>query len=80
MTSDITEEEIWEVIKSSPKEKSPGSDGSMTEFYLEFWQYLKEHLLGAYIESLKNKELTMTQRQGVITLIPKPRKDLDLLK
>lgn len=69
-----------EVIKSSAKGKSPGSDGFTTEFYLESWPYLRNHMMAVYQEILQNGHLTMTQKRRVITLIPKPQKDLDLLK
>jgi len=77
---EIEENEIWQIIKESPKNKSPGTDGFTNEFYQAFWPHLKNHLMEAYRSVLERGELSITQKRGVITLIPKPQKDLDLLK
>jgi exonuclease III len=80
LTKEITEEEIWSIIKTSPNNKSPGIDGYTNEFYRHFWQHLKKHLLEAYKESLAEGELCISQRRGVISLLPKDGKDLRYLK
>jgi len=80
LTTDITENEIWLIIKNSSKNKCPGSDGLPTEFYLKFWPYIKEHVLASYNDSLSEGELSISQKHGVISLIPKPQKDLTRLK
>jgi len=76
----IEEDEVWEIIKESPKNKSPGMDGFTNEFYQAFWPQVKKYMLEAFNASLEKGELSITQKRGVITLIPKPQKDLDLLK
>lgn len=76
LNEDISENKVWTVIKDLPRNKSPGSDGFTTEFYCEFWPPIKTHLMEAYKETLEEGSLTTTQKQGVITLIPKPQKDL----
>ena len=55
--------------------KSPGCDGLTVEFYLSFWELIKEHLLLMFNECISRKEMTATMKQGLITLIPKPGKD-----
>ena len=80
LTRDLEESEIWEIIQNSPRNKSPGIDCFTTEFYAEFWPQLKEHMLAAYKEALERGYLTTTQRRGIISLIPKPQKDMDMLK
>ena len=77
---DITETEIWEIIKNSPENKSPGTDGLTTEFYKHFWPQIKTHLIESYNISLKHGSLSIGQKQGIITLIPKLGKDSSLLK
>jgi len=76
----ITEEELWNVIKTSPRGKSPGSDGFTTEFYVAFWSDIKHYMLDAFNEALSEGELSISQKRGVITLIPKGNKDIRLLK
>ena len=80
LTAEITEEEIWKILKESPLNKSPGIDGFTTEFYLEFWPVIKDYLLQSFRGSLKKGTLSTTQRRGVISVIPKAGKDLDKLK
>jgi len=76
----IEEQEIWEIVKESPANKSPGTDGFTSEFYQAFWPHIKKHIVAAFNEALEEGELSISQKRGVITLIPKPQKDLDLLK
>jgi len=80
LDKEIEEEEIWKIIKDSPKNKSPGTDGFTNEFYQIFWPHLKTYMLKAYKSALERGELSITQKRGMISLIPKPQKDLDLLK
>ena len=62
-------------VHSMRLKKSPGSDGLTVEFYLSFWDLIKDHLLLMYNECIDKQEMTTTMKQGLITLIPKPRKD-----
>ena len=80
LTNQITEEEIWDIIKESPQNKSPGCDGFTNEFYKGMWPHVKKYMIAAFNEALERGELSTTQKRGVITLIPKPQKDLDDLK
>ena len=45
-----------------------------------FWQYLKDDLFENFLQSKQNKKLIYSQREGVISLIPKQGKDLRELK
>jgi len=76
----INEDKLYEVVKSFACNKSPGSDGLPIEFYRKFWQKIKPYLLAAYKSTIDTGELTLTQKQGVITLIPKKDKDPKKLK
>ena len=44
------------------------------------WPYIKNPLLNAYKEALEVGELGISQKQGVISLIPKEGKDQDYRK
>lgn len=61
------------------KNKSPGSDGITAEFYKLYSELLSPFLLQVYTESLNCSELSVSMKQGVICLIPKPKKDTLLL-
>ena len=60
--------------------KSPGTDGFGAEFYKFFWKKLGPFVVRALNQSFKDGELSNTQREGIITCIPKPDKDRDHIK
>jgi exonuclease III len=75
LISPITEEEIHKIVKNSPQDKSPGNDGFTNEYYKYYWNELKPHLIAAYNEALTSGELCISQKRGVISLLPKEGKD-----
>ena len=62
------------------KQKRAGSDGLPAEFYKIFWNEINEHLLNALNCAYAKSLLSITQRRGLITLIPKKNKPTNLLK
>lgn len=73
--SDITETEILNSLKQLKNGKSPGTDGLTAEFYKFFWIDIKTYLIQSMQYSLKNGELSIDQRRGIIILIPKKDKN-----
>lgn len=71
LESDLTLDEIQSALKSFQKNKSPGEDGFSKEFYEAFFDILGNHLLDSYNEAFIKGQLSVSQRRGVITLIPK---------
>ena len=61
-------------------EKSPGSDGLPAEFYKLFWEDIKQFLLSALNFAHAKDCLSIMQRRGLITLVPKKNKPANLLK
>ena len=55
--------------------KRPGSDGLTVEFYKMFWNTIKQYNVNSTNNSYENGHLTELQKQGIITLIPKPNKE-----
>ena len=55
--------------------KSPGSDGISTEFYKIFWSEIKSYL-SSLNYSFEIEDLTVMQKQGLISLLPKKNNDL----
>ena len=51
LTKDITEEEIQQVLHSFQNDKSPGPDGFTLEFFLGFYDKIKEDMLAVVKES-----------------------------
>lgn len=71
--------EIKDAIKKLKLNKSPGVDGLSSEFYKLFSEEIAPFLLNVFEESLNFEELPPSLNQGLITLIPKPQKDVLLL-
>lgn len=73
--SPITLDEVLFAIHHLKLNKSPGVDSLTSEFYIAFAEQLAPFLHGVFIESIENQTLPPTLSQGLLTLIPKPRKD-----
>ena len=76
----LTASECLESLKSMESNKSPRRDGLPAEFYKVFWNDIDEHLLNALNCAYTKGLLSITQRRGLITLIPKKNKPTNLLK
>ena len=75
----ITEKECTDAIREMKNGKSPGSDGINVEFYKIFWNHIKKDVIESMNYSFENNVLSQLQAQSLITLIPKPNKDLSFL-
>ena len=67
----LTYEECKKVLDSFKNDKSPGEDGFTVEFYKFFYDLLGKDLLASFNEAYETNELTISQRRGIITLLPK---------
>jgi len=76
----LTEKECSEVLKIMELGKSPGMDGLPAEFYKVFWKDVSPFLLCCLNKSHQKGKLALTQRRGIISLIPKKDKALQELK
>ena len=72
--------EVTQVIKNMSDNKSLGSDGLPVEFYKFFGKDLGDILLQSLNNGYEIGHLSITQRQGIITSLPKPRKPREFLK
>ena len=79
LTIEIQLDEIEKTVKMMQLNKSPGEDGLPIEFYRTFWDEIKTYLINSYKYSLANGSLSITQKRGIISLLPK-KNDLQLLK
>lgn len=77
---EITLNECLSALKAMPNEKSPGLDGFKCKFYKFFWKDVSKFLHQAILEAYQCGELSITQKEGLITCIPKPQKDRALIK
>ena len=74
LDSPFTLEELETFVLNSKLNKAPGPDGFSNEFFKIFMDELKHWIFGYLQESIKNKHLSGTMIEGVITCIPKTGK------
>ncbi|KAI8478581.1 hypothetical protein Bbelb_436790 [Branchiostoma belcheri] len=73
----LSSEELLSAIKGMANNKTPGSDGLPKEFYYKFWDLVGPDILEVFNEGLGDGLLTVSQRQGIITLLDKAGDPLD---
>ena len=78
INENITESELLKIVKSLQNNKTPGEDGLPAEFYKFFWQDIKTPLLSSFIYSSEKGFLSITQKRGILCLIPKKSDPLKL--
>ena len=76
----ITVEELTRYLKKAKNNVSPGSSGFTNDFFKFFWIDLKFFVTKAINYSYEIGMLSVTQRLGIITLIPKGDKNKTFLK
>jgi hypothetical protein len=67
----LTEIEINDCIKSLKDNRSPGSDGLISEVYKSFNDQLIPFILAMFQEPIEKGKLPASLKQGVITLYRK---------
>ena len=60
--------------------KTPGSDGLPAEFYKVFWNDISDLFLNSINYAYRSGQLSVTQRRGIIKLIPKKDAEPNLIK
>ena len=75
----VTQVECLKALNEFKNEKSPGTDGLQAEFYKHFWKELHTDMLQCFDYAYDSGKLSISQRRGIITLIPKPNKDTTVL-
>ena len=76
----LTESKCLEALKTMDKNKSPGNDGLPAKFYEAFWEDISKLLVNALNCSYERGTLSISQRRGLIKLIPKKNSILSNLK
>ena len=72
--------EALKSLKDMKNNKSPGIDGFTAEFYKFFWNNLGVYLVRSLNYAYITENLSVTQKQGIITCIPKEGKSKEYLK
>ena len=76
----LTYKEISNSLYNMKHDKSPGLSGFSAEFFKVFWRQLGIFVLRSLNLGYEIGELSITQRQGIITCIPKENKPKQFLK
>ena len=76
----ITLNELTAVIKKIKRRKSPGTDGLTSEFYIFFWNDIKDLVFECFVYSFENNILSIEQRRAILKLLPKKDKNLLFIK
>ena len=76
----LTKNEVYCAVKSMKTNKTPGLDGLPVEFYIVFWNDICDLLIESFNFSLANGIMSSSQRNGVITLLPKKDRDPLMIK
>ena len=76
---EITDNEIKEALWDMKLNKIPGIEGITVEFYKFFWQEISALVCGT-IHEAKRHGFTQCVRRGQISLMEKPKKDLNLIE
>ena len=71
LEGEITYSELTDAVKRMKNGKSPGSDGYTIEFFQFFWIDIGKFVYRSIKYGYKHGEMSVTQRQGIITCIPK---------
>ena len=76
----LTETECLQALKKMESDKTPGTDGLPAEFYKVFWKDIPFFSISALNYAFDSGCLSVTQRRGVIKLIPKKDAELYFIK
>ena len=76
----LTELECLNALKDMEPDKSPGTDGLPSEFYLMFWNEVSQPLLEALNYGFEIGQMSISQKRGIIKLIPKKSEELYYVK
>ena len=76
----ISYAEVLQALKQMSNNKSPGSDGFTPEFFKFFWKDIGHFLVRSVNYAYEMGELSSTQKEGIITCLPKGDKPKQYLK
>jgi hypothetical protein len=80
LEGEISLPELTSALKRMKNNKSPGSDGFTADFFKFFWIDVGKFVFRSVNYGYQQKKMSVTQRQGVITCIPKEGKSKEFLK
>ena len=76
----LTMVELGNYLKKVRNNVSPGSSGFSGEFFKFFWKDLRQFMLSSVNYSFEIGSLSVSQKLGILTLLPKGQKDKRYMK
>ena len=76
----ISKKELYNSLIFMKQNKTPVYDGFPVEFYVVFWPDISDFLFNSYKFPIENGQVSMSQRNGIITLLRKKDKDTMYIK
>ena len=76
----LTESECLQALKGMKSGKTPGSDGLPIKFYKVFWNEISDCLLNTINYSYTEEKFSISQRRGIVKLIPKKDAEAYIVK
>jgi len=76
---DLTKDELLNALKGFQPSKTPGDNGFTNEFYETYFKLLWRNLIDSFNEGFQTGKLSISQRRGIISLIPKDENNLMVL-
>ena len=67
----VTYDECRKILETFQNDKAPGVEGFTVAFYTYFFELLGNDLIASFNETRDKGELSISQRRGLITLMPK---------
>ena len=71
MEGPLSVEECKKALDTFEGDKTPGEDGFTVEFYKIFFDLIGQDLVASFNAAYEVNELSISQRRGIVTLIPK---------
>ena len=76
----INEVECTSALRDFNSNKTPGTDGLPAEFYRFFWPDVCHDLIASYNYAFQHGTMSVSQRRGIISLIPNKGRDKTILE
>jgi len=72
-------DECKRALMTMESNKTPGTDGLTSEFYRFFWNAVGKFMVESSNYAFQHGSLSISQRQGIISIIPKKNKNAEYL-
>ena len=75
LQAEISKSELFDALQKMKSGSAPGLDGLTVEFYTTFWEVVGDFVFDSLLAAHEAGSFSITQKRGVIKLIPKKGKN-----